>query len=364
MKFLVAAIVSLIAFPVARAEEPKSIPDRHFRMGFTGFPHDFSLGAVEEAQAFSRKNADIIAHHIEGVPWAEILSDKPFSEELRKEWQGKKAATPKGGKVYLAISPGRGTLKGGEKSLPFPIELRGKTYDDPAVMKAYLAYCRRMVEFFQPDFLGIGIEVNEIYQVGPATWKAYAALHRHVYEELKKEHKDLPIFASFTLHTMLNATGKDREGMLNAYREIMPYNDFVAVSFYPFIRGGTTDIAGAFKWLTDNFDQYGKPYAVVETGEAAQQLRLKSGQVINGTPEKQEAYFKALFEFAQDHKTAFVICFVHRDYDALWDKLKATAPEAFLIWRDCGLLDENGKERPAYRVWRRYFEMPWSKEKP
>jgi len=108
-------------------------------------------GAIMHAREFSRQNADIIAHHIEGVPWAELLADKPFSDELINEWKGKKEATPKGGKVYLAISPGRGDLKPGEKSLPFPKELVGRSYDDPVVMKAYLSYCRRMVEFFRPD---------------------------------------------------------------------------------------------------------------------------------------------------------------------------------------------------------------------
>ena len=150
------------------------------------------------------------------------LQDKPFSDELINDWKGKKEATPKGGKVYLAISPGRGDLKPGEKSLPFPKELVGKSYDDPVVMKAYLSYCRRMLEFFKPDYLAIGIEVNEIYQAGPDKWRAYAALHRHVYQELKKDHPDLPIFASFTLHGMLNQTGRSREAMLTAFSEIMP----------------------------------------------------------------------------------------------------------------------------------------------
>ncbi len=50
--------------------------------------------------------------------------------------------------------------------------------------------------------------------------------------------------------------------------------------------------------------------------------------------------------------------FIHRDYDALWDKIKATAPELFMAWRDCGLLDERGTARPAYTVWREYFERP------
>src|SRR4051812_35088426 len=193
LRCLAAAVTILSLCPAARADEPRA-----FRMGFTGFPHDFTAEAVKEAQDFSRTNADILAHHIEGVPWAEALSGEPFGDELRKEWEGKKAATPRGGKVYLAISPGRGTLKEAEKSLPLPEELRSKPYDDPAVMKAYLGYCRRMVEFFRPDYLGIGVEVNEIYQAGPETWRAYAALHRHVYGELKKDRPNLPIFASFT----------------------------------------------------------------------------------------------------------------------------------------------------------------------
>jgi hypothetical protein len=327
-------------------------------MGFTGFPHDISIEALVHARDFSRQNADIIAHHIEGVPWSELLEDKPFSDELLNDWKGKKDATPKGGKVYLAISPGRGDLKPGEKSQPFPKELGGKSYDDPFVFKAYLSYSRRMIEFFNPDFLAIGIEVNEIYQAGPDKWRAYAALHKHVYQELKKEHPNLPIFASFTLHGMLNQTGRSREAMFTAFAEIMPFNDFVAVSFYPFIRGGTTDIDGCLRWLTDHFDGYKKPYAFVEVGEPAERLKLtSSGQAIDGTPEKQAAFYETLLAFANDHDVRFVISFLHRDYDALWEKIKSSSPEAFMAWRDCGLLDQDGKSRPAYAVWKRYYDV-------
>src|SRR4051794_34170884 len=115
-----AAAVTTSNAPPCIAAEPTS---RQFRMGFTGFPHDFALEAVTEARKFCREHGDIIAHHIEGVPWAESLAEKPFSAELVKEWEGKKEATPKGGKVYLAISPGRGDLKVADKSLPLPKEL-------------------------------------------------------------------------------------------------------------------------------------------------------------------------------------------------------------------------------------------------
>jgi len=331
-------------------------------MGFTGFPHDFSIEAVSHAQDFSRQNADIIAHHIEGVPWSELLSDAPFSDELINDWKGKEQATPKGGKVYLAISPGRGDLKPGEKSEPFPKGLKGRSYDDPVVLDAYLSYCRRMLEFFKPDYLAIGIEVNEIYQVGKDKWRAYVALHRHVYQELKKDHPNLPIFASFTLHGMLNQTGRSRDEMLTAFGEIMPFNDFVAVSFYPFIRGGTTDIDSCLRWLIDHFDGFKKPYAFVEVGEPAERLELpSSGQIIDGTPQKQAAFYETLLAFARDHDVRFVISFLHRDYDALWEKIKETTPKAFMVWRDCGLMDQDGKARPAYTVWKRYFDVQLAK---
>jgi hypothetical protein len=67
----------------------------------------------------------------------------------------------------------------------------------------------------------------------------------------------------------------------------MPYNDLVAVSFYPFIRGGTTGIDGCLRWLTEHFDVSKKPYAFVEVGEPAERLRLpSSGQIIDGTPHR------------------------------------------------------------------------------
>jgi len=332
---------------------------RTFRMGFTGFPHDFSVQAVTDARKFVRENGDIIAHHIEGVPWAEALKGLPFQKKMLEEWEGKKAATPPGGKVYLAVSPGRGGLKVAEKGLPLPPELKGKPYDHPLVKKAYLDYCRRAIGFFRPDYMAIGIEVNEIYGAGADKWRAYLALHKHVYQKIKQEHRDLPLFASFTLHGMLNARGKARDQMLSAYQQLMPYNDLVAVSFYPFIAGGTTKTASALGWMTGSFDKFQKPYAVVETGEAAEALIFpQSKQVIYGTPAKQAAYYKDLLALAQARRFEFVITFVHRDYDALWEKIRGSAPEAFMAWRDCGLLDENGAPRAAHGVWQEHFRMP------
>lgn len=330
---------------------------RSFRMGFTGFVHDITPEAVAASRKFVRENGDILAHHIEGVPWAEALSGEPFPKAILDEWAGKKSATPAQGKVYLAISPGRGDLKIQDKAGPLPKELVGKAYDDPLVMKAYLAYCRRAIEYFKPDYLCIGIEVNEIHRDGGAKkWDAYVTLHKHVYEELKKEFGDLPIFASCTLHS----TFQQRGAMLAAFKKLMSHNDLVAVSYYPFFVP-EKDRLSSLDWLLEQFDEFHKPYAMVETNDSAERLPLPQLKVVlEGTPEKQAAYYRKLLSLAQRRDFVFVISFIHQDYDALWEKIKAGAPELFKAWRDCGFLDENGKPRPAYQVWKDYLALPLS----
>lgn len=342
--------------PAQDAVTTPSVPQsRSFRMGFTAFPHDITVEAVNQTRQFVRTNADLIAHHIEGVPWAEALRNEPFPKELVSDREMKRSMTPPGAKVYLAVSPGRGELKLAEKgTTPIPPELRGKTYDDPLVQKAYLNYCRRSIEFFKPDYLAVGIEANEIFGAGKDKWRAYVELHRRVYRELKKEHPGLPIFASYTLHNLIKARGE----MLKASQELMPFNDFVAVSFYPFFITETPD--EAFKWLMESFDPFGKPYAMVETNDTAERLEFPQSKfVLNGTPEKQAAYVRTLLALAEQRRFRFVVLFIHQDYDALWDTIKATAPELFIAWRDCGLIDERGRSRPAYAVWRDYLNRPF-----
>jgi hypothetical protein len=122
------------------------------------------------------------------------------------------------------------------------------------------------------------------------------------------------------------------------------------------------DRLNALDWVFTQFDSFEKPYAMVETNDAAERLPLpQANVVIEGTEEKQTAYYQKLLALAQESEFEFVISFVHQDYDALWEKIKANAPEIFMAWRDCGLLDENGRKRPAYSVWREYFELSLSR---
>ena len=52
---------------------------------------------------------------------------------------------------------------------------------------------------------------------------------------------------------------------------------------------------------------------------------------------------------AESRDFVFIINFVLRDYDALWEKIGRTDLAA--VWRDTGLYDENGLSRPALQAW-------------
>lgn len=110
--------------------------------------------------------------------------------------------------------------------------------------------------------------------------------------------------------------------------------------------------------LSDHYSKYEKPYAVVETGEAADRREFPTtDQIIHGTPQKQADYYRVLLVIAQKNDFEFVISYLYRDYDAVWEKIKAFSPEVFMAWIDCGLLNEDAIPRPAYKIWKKYFDM-------
>jgi len=98
---------------------------------------------------------------------------------------------------------------------------------------------------------------------------------------------------------------------------------------------------------------------MVETNDTAERLEMPKAKVtLRGTPEKQAAYTRTLLGLADRKRFQCVVLFIHQDYDRLWDTIKANAPELFMAWRDCGLLDGRGQARPSYTAWREYFVRP------
>ncbi|MHC4559971.1 MAG: glycoside hydrolase family protein, partial [Planctomycetota bacterium] len=270
-------------------------------------------------------------------------------------------------KVFVAVTPldmfrkGMALYHGEKENMPLPKSFRGKAFDDPEIMKAYLNYCHRVVKYFRPDYLAVGIEVNELIHNSADKWPGFVRLYRHVYSRLKKDYPQMPIFATFTLHNLLQENWSDIESQRSKVKEFLAEVDIVGISFYPFMKtlGPPERPLEAFDWSRKFVGD--KPIAITETGFPAEPTRLEDFKLnLPGSPQNQAMYFGTLLNTAHRDRYLFVIAFLYRDYDALWEKIKVDMSGDWAVaWRDCGLVDGAGEKRPAYEVWRKYFSAKY-----
>ncbi len=336
--------------------------DRCYFMGFTPFPWDFYLEAVAGTNRSSTEWGDIVSHHLEqGVPWTEAAEEKPFHPKMMEDWNNRKK-TAEGKKLFLSLTPlneARNSMdlyRGEKEDMPLPETFQNKSFNDPIIKQAYLNYCLRAVEFFQPDYLAIGIEINELFHNAPNQWSSFRELYLDTYAELKKKFPTLPVLATFSLHNLTNPGWQDRVEQQKEIHDLLAHADLMGISYYPFMAGQLERPQSTLDWLRNFTD---KPIAITETGFPAEIISLKTFNVtISGDPEKQKTYYQTILERANRDEYRFVISFLIRDYDALWEKIKNSSPEAFVVWRDCGMVDEQGISRPAFDVWKDYYSLP------
>jgi len=366
-------LITILMFGCARhSTEPTGIiqapkGNRVYYMGFTPFPWDMTVDAIMDTAKFIMENGDIISQHLEqGVPWTEALDDKPFHPNMMKDWQGRKDIN-KSKKMFLSLTPlneGRNSMemyRGVDEDMPIPAPFKDKAFDDPIVKKAYLNYCRRAVEFFKPDYLAIGIEVNELFHNSPNLWNSFIELHKNTYTELKKNYPDLPIFFTVSLHNLTNPGWKDLETQQEEIKKLLEYSDILGISYYPFMAGQSEKPIKTLDWIHQFTD---KPLAITETGFPAEDIVLKSYKItIKGSPEMQATYFKTLLDRGNQDGYLFIIDFLYRDYDALYKSIapqlekRGLTMDVFSVWKDCGIVDENGVKRPAFDIWKQYLSM-------
>jgi hypothetical protein len=348
---------------------------RPFRLGFTPFPAELPTSdgqALAETYQLLRDNADLIAHHFDdGIPWPEALAGGGFESyhpNLQADWAFRRSMSPAGHQVYVATTPisiSRNQLapyRGAEPDTPLDLigpQWANADFDSEIVKTAFLNHAVTAIEFFRPDYLAIGIEVNLLKNLSPELWPAYLALHRDTWSELRARYPSLPIFVSITAADMLEGlTDADFDQQRDALADLEPYMDLIGISFYPFLSSlGTGPVPRDVFQQIDQLSK--KPKAIVETGLPAQfqSLQISPGDpafVIDGTSEAQQDFIRALLTEAQRYQFRFVVNFIAQDYDALCIAIECL--EWQRLWQDTGLWDENGLPRPALSVWRENLE--------
>lgn len=364
LKLFTFAVGGSCAFLACSKDE--EVKSRAFMMGFTPFPYEISLEGVEYAYEKLATEADIINHHFDnGVPWPEALSGDEFSDFIMDDWKFRKNRTEPGHKTYVSVSPinsfrdDLAAYRGSEDNMPLPAPWDGYAFNDDHVKTAYLNYCKRAIEFFEPDYFGMSIETNLLYVLNPGAWTDYLELHEYIYQQLKFFYPELPVFSSLSGAPLLEGflNGSDHVQQRLAAMQVLQVSDYYAISFYPHLSShmGNPYPEGTFDEL---FSISTKPLIIAETGYTAQAFSMDAGNgafTIDTDQEKQKKFVDDLLAASEKWKARFVIYFNVRDYDQLWVQI-GSPMDLNIAWRDAGLYDEGGNPRPALNSWRDWFK--------
>jgi hypothetical protein len=343
---------------------------RAFRLGFTGFPHDVTVEAVDDAFAMIASDGDLTVYHFDnGVPWNEELAGDPHPDEANILWQ--RSLCPPEHKILLDVTPiaitrdGLAPFYGGA---PLTAPWDGYAFDSPDVVTAYHNYCEQMIGLIGPDYFEFAIEANLLHELDSTGWAAFVDLATQTYASLKAAHPTLPIFMSLQNDHYWQhrsdppnpTTGLTHE---QALAQLFPSCDVVALSSYPVAVPADSHA----KSLPDDwFDALpllapDKPFAIAETGWPAETVDAPYPVTLPSDEAEQRDYVDFLLERAQRRDALFVDWFLTWDYDDLWNSGAIAQDALNRFFRDIGLKDGSGRDRQALALWRDWVLRPYSR---
>ena len=354
---------------------------RSFHMGLTPFPPDFSDDTallsqiVDEVYNKLAINGDMVSHHFDnGIPWNDALNNTfPYTPHIMSDWQNRLDRTPANHKKYIAITPinpdrnGLALLRDANDDMdltsPFDGHASTNDFNHNDVRTAYLNYCQRIIEFFDPDYLAIGIEVNLLRKNNNETaWQNYVAFNQYIYDALKLAHPDLAIFVSVSpMEAIETYVGPSTEftgdaagyaaSQLSAINDVMTSSDYYAISLYPYMSNffATPLPSDLFEQI---FALHNKPMAFAETGMLAEDVTAFS---VNFTSDvtKQADYTEQLLNASNNNDVVFINWFIQQDYDDLCAYF-GQCTDTQKLWRDSGFYDGSGNARAALLRWQDY----------
>lgn len=342
--------ISVEDCPVSYLAEDFNI--RKFKMGFSTWSYGPDLAARNQTYDFIEHYADVYSEHIDNkIPWSAWINDEPLPSEFVNEIEGRASTRIPNNELLVSVSilnSSRSDLaEDFDGTIPNYTSLSDQTIED-----AYFKHLEYIIAQLQPDYFVMAIEVNDLKNNSPSKWEGYKVLAGNLRIRLKASHPNLKLSESITLHNWLAPDVDDPAAFQSELSDyVNQHHDFTAISFYPFFRNLHTaiDFQGALDFLHERTN---KPIAFVETTHLAEDLIIPNLSTnISSDHCEQRTYLEMLLNNAQIQDYEFVIWWAHRDYDALWETFPDEVKDLGQVWRDTGLLDEDGNERPVYDTW-------------
>ncbi len=362
-KYIFFLLISF-SFSCKKTEDltPKS---RSFYIGFQPWEHDLGHSATIHAYDNIKIYGDIISTQLDdGIPWEQALNGTEFPTDVMANLNERKSLTPSSAKVFLSLMPlseGRNDIAAywGQENEVIKQEWEAKNFTDSTVITAYLNYCRRMIDFFDPDYFCYAVEANASFSETDIVYQDFLPFCDTVYSTLKAEYPNLPIMLSLVTNFL------GGEIVYGTTEQLLQYSDYVAISSYPYLLPNASNgNANPQKIPSNWFSRMAnlapnKPVCVTETAYIAENLKVSAYFIdLVGREEWQAEYVQQLFTEMNNLDAEFIIWFTARDYDYAGKKLEGIVDPAFYVWMDTGILDGDGKERPSAKIWKQWKSIP------
>ena len=213
-----------------------------------------------------------------------------------------------------------------------PLDASTKTsYEDAAV-----AFASK----YKPRFLGLGIEVNILYEKSPSDFDEFVSFYSEVYDAVKAVSPDTKVFTVFQLEKMKGLGGGLFGGVNNASAaelqllQRFPKSDLIAFTTYPDLIYKTPSEIPA-DYYSEISSRVSKPIAFTEVGwhTAASPVGWESSEA------EQAEFVTKFFELTKDLDKELVI----------WSFMYDPAYEG--PFGSMGLRRSDGTPRPAWDAW-------------
>ena len=333
-------------------------PTRNFMMGFTTWPYDKSVESVDSTYEFIDNYSDVYTEHMDyRIPWHAWINNETLPVQFINEVNGKVARKIQGKKLLLSVS----LLNTARNDLALDYDDNIPEYNrmsDKKIEDAYYKHIEYLLSKFSPDYLVIVIEANLLHKGAADKWNDYKLLIKNVKRRIREKYPLLPISESFSLNYLYDIKLAQNDSLLNDMANYMNTSDFIAISFYPFLRNLHTK--GEFQSLFDFLHAMAKKkIAFVETSTIAEHLTVPNLAIdILSNETEQNDYLETLLLNAQKQNYEFIIWWCYRDFDALWEQFPSDMKDLGKIWRDTGILNENGEKRLSFFTWDLVYNKP------
>ncbi len=344
---------------------PPTVETRSFYMGFTPWPYDATIEAVNNTYQLAQNNGDIINHHImQGIPFEEAFNQTTYPAHLEDEISSKISQTVAGKIILLEV----GSLNGSRTMLaenwgangeePRSALWETRNFDDAEVITAYSNFAIEMINRFQPEYFNYGTEVSELIISDINQFNKFLVFAEQVYNNIKAAHPQVKLMVSVALKT---PSSTESQLIMQNMPDIMNYVDVLGVSVYPYVFFNHSNKGDPANLPSDWLSQISqiasnKPIAITETGWIAEDLVINSFALnILSNEAFQRTFVIELLQQSDQLNLEFVVWWSLIDYSALWEGALQQSDLA-AIWRDIGLYDEQVQGRSGLTEWQTYFQ--------